>query len=98
MRFLSRLSIGWAVRSTPGWMPGWRRRPGPAAPAPRAPKQFSPLAMALGSIALGIPITAIVVSAGAHPAGIWGLLVVWIAIAAINLGYAAKLRQPGDRH
>jgi hypothetical protein len=37
------------------------------------------------------------VSAGAHPAGIWGLLVVWIAIAAINLGYAAKLRPPGDR-
>jgi hypothetical protein len=73
-------------------------QPGPAAPAPRAPKQFSPLAMALGSIALGIPITAIVVSAGAHPAGIWGLLVVWIAIAAINLGYAAKLRPPGDRH
>ena len=70
-------------------------QPAPAAPA-RQPKQFSPLAMALGSIALGIPITAIVVAAGAHPTGIWGLLVVWIAIAVINVAYAAKLRPPGD--
>jgi hypothetical protein len=31
-------------------------------------------------------------------AGIWGLLVVWIAIAVINLGYAARLRPPGDHH
>ena len=72
-------------------------QPAPAAPA-RQPKQFSPLAMALGSIALGIPITAIVVAAGAHPTGIWGLLVVWIAIAVINVAYAAKLRPPGDHH
>lgn len=69
----------------------------PAAPA-RQPKQFSPLAMALGSIALGIPITAIVVSAGPHPSGILGLLVVWIAIAVINVAYAAKLRPPGGHH
>jgi hypothetical protein len=70
-------------------------QPAAAAPVQRAPKQFSPLAMALGSISLGIPITAIVVSSGAHPVGFWGLLVVWIAIAAINLGYAARLRPPG---
>jgi hypothetical protein len=71
--------------------------PQPAPPPPaRQPKQFSPLPMALGSIALGIPITAIVVSAGAHPVGFWGLLVVWIAIAVINVAYAAKLRPPGD--
>ena len=71
--------------------------PQPAAAAPaRQPRQFSPLAMALGSITLGIPITAIVVAAGTHPAGIWGLLVVWIAIAVINVAYAAKLRPPGD--
>ena len=70
-------------------------QPAPAQPA-RQPKQFSPLPMALGSIALGIPITAIVVSAGTHPVGFWGLLVVWIAIAVINVAYAAKLRPPGD--
>src|SRR5205823_1489320 len=34
------------------------RQPAPAAPARRAPKQFSPLALGLGSIALGIPVTA----------------------------------------
>jgi hypothetical protein len=67
-----------------------------APPAPRAPRQGSVMALALGSIALGIPITAIVVAAGTHPVGFWGLLVVWIAIAAINLGYAARMRPPGD--
>jgi hypothetical protein len=30
--------------------------------------------------------------------GFWGLLVVWIAIAAINIGYALRLRPPTDRH
>ena len=70
-------------------------QPAPAPPA-RQPKQFSPLPMALGSIALGIPITAIVVAAGAHPVGFAGLLVVWIAIAVINVAYASKLRPPDD--
>jgi hypothetical protein len=70
----------------------------PMPPARRAPKQFSVLALALGSITLGIPISAIAVAAGAHPAGLWGLLVVWIAIAVINLGYAAKIRPPGGDH
>lgn len=72
-------------------------QPAVAVPAPRAQKPFSPLAMALGSITLGIPVTAIAVAAGAHPAGLWGLIVVWVAITAINLGYAARLRPPGDR-
>ena len=72
-------------------------QPAPAAPAQRAPKQFSPLALGLGSIALGIPITAIVANAS-DATGIWGLLVVWIAIAVINLGYAARLRQPPGGH
>jgi hypothetical protein len=73
-------------------------QPGPATPASGAQKPFSPMTMALGSIALGIPISAIVAAAGTHPAGLWGLLVVWIAIAAINLGYAARLRPPGGHH
>jgi hypothetical protein len=72
--------------------------PQPAPPPPaKQPKQFSPLPMALGSIALGIPITAIVVSAGTHPVGFWGLLVVWFAIAVINVAYAARLRPPGEQ-
>jgi hypothetical protein len=44
--------------------------------------------LAITSIALGIPITAIAAAAGAHPAGFWGILVVWIAIAVINVAYA----------
>jgi hypothetical protein len=52
------------------------------------------MALALGSIALGIPLTAIVVAAGKQPAGFAGLVVIWVAIAVINLGYAAKMRPP----
>ena len=38
-------------------------------PAPRTPKPFSVMTLALGSIALGIPLTAIVVAAGEHRPG-----------------------------
>ena len=71
-----------------------QRMAGP--PAPRQPKPVSVMALCLGSIALGIPITAIVVAAGEHPVGFWGLLVVWVAIASINWAYAAKIRPPDD--
>ena len=61
----------------------------------------SPMALAIISMALGIPISGIAVAAGAHPAGFMGLLVVWIAITAINIAYnisyAARSRQPPDR-
>jgi hypothetical protein len=67
-----------------------------APPAPRPPRPISVMALCLGSIALGIPITAIVVAAGDHPVGFWGLLVVWVAIASINWAYASKIRPPHD--
>ena len=58
-------------------------------------------ALAITSMALGIPISAIAVAAGTHPAGFMGLLVVWIAIAVINIAYnisyTARLRQPPGR-
>jgi F0F1-type ATP synthase assembly protein I len=61
----------------------------------------SPMALAISSMVLGIPISAIAVAAGSHPAGLTGLLVVWIAIAAINVayyvGYAARSQQPPGR-
>jgi hypothetical protein len=62
---------------------------------PPPPKPYNVMALALGSMALGIPLSAIV-AVGTHPVGFAGLLVVWIAIAVINLGYAAKLRPPHD--
>ncbi len=69
-----------------------------APPAPRPPRPWGAMALALGSIALGIPVTALVVAAGDHPVGFWGLLVVWVAIASINWAYAARMRPPEDRH
>jgi len=61
----------------------------------------SPMALAITSIALGIPISGIAAAAGTHPAGFMGLLVVWIAIAVINIayniGYTARFRRPPDR-
>jgi uncharacterized membrane protein len=59
------------------------------------------MALAIISMVLGIPISAIAVAAGTHPAGFMGLLVVWIAITAINIAYnisySARWRQPPDR-
>jgi hypothetical protein len=49
------------------------------------------------SLIFGIPISAIAVAAGSHPAGIWGLIVVWAAIAVINVAYAMQARRTGRR-
>lgn len=61
----------------------------------------SPLALAVCSLVFGIPISAIAVAAGSHPAGLAGLLVVWAAIAAINIAYnisySHRSQQPPDR-
>ena len=71
-----------ALPPTPG--PGRQRR---------GSASGSPLALATISMVLGIPISAIAVAAGDHPAGALGLIVVWVAIAAINLGYAMSLHR-----
>jgi hypothetical protein len=62
--------------------------PGPTRRQRRGSASGSPLALAAISMVLGIPISAIAVAAGTHPAGALGLIVVWVAIAVINLGYA----------
>jgi hypothetical protein len=56
---------------------------------PRTPAFF-----ALASLVAAIPLSAIAVAAGAHPAGFWGLLVVWGAIVAINVAYISRFRMP----
>ena len=71
-------------------------------PAPyRHRPSGSPMTLAIVSMVLGIPISAIAVAAGKHPAGTLGLLVVWLAIAVINVaysvGYQARSRQSADR-
>ena len=57
----------------------------------------SPMTLAVISMILGIPISAIAVAAGKRPAGALGLIAVWIVIAAINIGYSAVYRgRPGS--
>ena len=73
-----------------------------AQPAQRGHGQpGSPLTLAIASMVLGIPISAIAASAGSHPAGFLGLLVVWLAIGVINvaynISYSARYRQPPGR-
>ncbi len=75
-------------------------RMGQGRPLPRpaaAPRQGMGLALAVISMALGIPLTAIVLAVGSHPAGLAGLLVVWAAIVAINVAYSARFRHAPGR-
>jgi hypothetical protein len=51
------------------------------------------LALPVISMVLGIPLTAIAVSAGSHPAGINGLVVIWLALVAINVAYSLRARR-----
>jgi hypothetical protein len=65
------------------------RYPGPAqSPAAKAKKEQHGGATAVGvlSIVLGIPLTAIVAYSPAH---LWGLIVIWVALAVINIAYNA---------
>ncbi len=59
------------------------------------------MVLAVISLTLGIPISAIAVAAGRHPAGALGLIAAWIAIVIINVAYnvsyQARLRRPPER-
>jgi hypothetical protein len=56
----------------------------------RQSRERSPLTLAIVSILLGIPLSGIAVAAGNNPPGFAGLLVIWIAIAVINVAYARR--------
>jgi hypothetical protein len=71
---------------------------GPPPNPRRAPRQYSPGFLAVTSMVLGIPLTAIVATAGPHPVGLAGVLVVWAAIVVINAVYASRFSPPTDRH
>jgi hypothetical protein len=58
--------------------------------AARPHRERAPLALAIVSMALGIPLTALAVTAGRNPTGFAGLLVIWIAIAVINVAYSRR--------
>jgi hypothetical protein len=65
--------------------------------ARRAPRERSAFAVVIASLIFGMPLSAIAVSAGPHPAGLDGLIVVWAAIAVINIAYARHVKPPQDR-
>ena len=58
---------------------------------PRTP----PMKLAITSMALVIPLTAIVTSNGDNPASLVGVLIIWLAIAIINVAYAISSRPSG---
>jgi hypothetical protein len=62
---------------------------------PRMDRPRSPAFFVLASLVAGIPLSAIAAAAGQHPAGFWGLLVVWISIVAIDIVYIGRFR-PSD--
>jgi hypothetical protein len=57
---------------------------------PRSPRSRTPAFFVLATLVAGIPLSAIAVAAGQHPAGFWGLLVVWISIVAIDVVYIGR--------
>jgi hypothetical protein len=66
---------------------------GPSPEPRRHPRQPS-LIFPIASMVLGIPLTAIVAAAGPHPVGLAGVLIVWVAIVAINVAYSSRSRPP----
>jgi hypothetical protein len=79
------------------------QQPEPPAPAPPAPQPLSPGSRQLSawlpivSIALGIPITAIIFKMGQVSSQTTELVWVWIAIAVINVAYVLGHRRPPSR-
>ncbi len=76
------------------------QQPQPPVPAPQAPapaqRQLS-LWLPVVSIALGIPITAIIDKLGQVSSQSTELVFVWIVIAVINVAYALSYRRPRSR-
>jgi hypothetical protein len=86
---------------------GYRPNPGPPmAPYPMQMQMQMPVpaqhqhsnraafALAITSTAIGIPLTGII--AGTH-FGLAALIVVWVAIVAVNVAFGLSTRPPGDR-
>jgi hypothetical protein len=68
-----------------------------ASARPQASRDRSAFVLAIVSMSLGIPLSAIAVAAGPHPVGISGLVVIWLAIAVINVAYSLNSRPPQGR-
>jgi hypothetical protein len=67
------------------------QQPGQRLPAARSGRSGMQFTLALVSVVMGIPLTAIALNAG-HGAGLVALLVVWVGIAIINVAFGLHSR------
>src|SRR6476661_1798253 len=68
--------------------PGYQLGPPPVRPSPVGARNVATTITALGSVALGVAATAIVSSAGGLGGRGFVILLIWVAIAIINVAYA----------
>jgi hypothetical protein len=68
--------------------PGYQLGPPPARPSPVGARNAATTITALGSVALGVAATAIVSSASSLGGQGFIILLIWVAIAIINVAYA----------
>jgi hypothetical protein len=70
--------------------PGYQLGPPPVRPSPVGARNVATTITALGSVALGVAATAIVSSAGSLGGQGFIILLIWVAIAIINVVYARR--------
>jgi hypothetical protein len=70
--------------------PGYQLGPPPARPSPVGARNVATTITALGSVALGVAATAIVSSASSLGGQGFIILLIWVAIAIINVAYARR--------
>ena len=68
--------------------PGYQLGPPPVRPSPVGARNVATTITALGSVALGVAATAIVSSAGSLGGQGFIIVLIWVAIAIINVAYA----------
>jgi hypothetical protein len=68
--------------------PGYQLGPPPVRPSPAGARNVATTITALGSVGLGVAATAIVSSAGSLGGQGFIILLIWVAIAIINVAYA----------
>ena len=70
--------------------PGYQLGPPPVRPSPVGARNVAATVTALGSVALGVAATAIVSSAGSIGGQGFIILLIWVAIAIVNVAYARR--------
>jgi hypothetical protein len=74
----------------PALPPGYQLGPPPVRPSPVGTRNVATTITALGSVALGVAATVIVSSAGSLGGQGFIIVLIWVAIAIINVAYARR--------